>query len=104
MSSRYQLDDLTVDLGARSVRRGGDPVPLTDLNYRMLACLVRHAPATVGVDQLAGEVWGTPHVTNETVAQRIRLLRPTPKQARRARRSMWERAHRLLLLRKALQL
>ncbi len=73
--SIYQIDDLIVDLDQQTVVRDGERVELTELNFRMLACLVNHAPHPVNPRALAQEVWGTGHVTGETIAQRIRLLR-----------------------------
>ncbi len=71
----FRMDDLVVDLDRRIALRNGAQIPLTELNFRMLACLIGHAPQPVSISQLAQEVWGTPHVTTETVAQRTRLLR-----------------------------
>jgi len=51
--------DLALDGENRSVSvRGGPPVPLTKLEYRLLQILVAHAGHTVPVERLTSHVWG----------------------------------------------
>ncbi|MCQ8186268.1 winged helix-turn-helix domain-containing protein [Parvularcula sp. BGMRC 0090] len=69
------LDDLSVDSQARSVRRGGEPVELPDLSFDALLALLEAAPHPLSVDDFARRVWRLEHVSAETVAQRIALLR-----------------------------
>ena len=61
----HALDDLRVDLGTRSVTRGGEPVHLTPTEYELLACLVRSAGRVLTHRQLLAEVWG-PEYTEHT--------------------------------------
>ena len=70
-----QVGDLTVDLERRRVLRGGQPIDLPDRSFRLLAALVRNAPDEVRKDQLIAEVWDDAVVSDETLAQRVRLLR-----------------------------
>ncbi|WP_186150956.1 two-component system response regulator KdpE [Burkholderia gladioli] len=51
-----------VDLALRIVTRGGAPVHLTPLEYRLLATLVRHAGRVLTHRQLLRDVWGPSHV------------------------------------------
>ena len=73
--ARLRVDDLLVDLRRRTVIRGKQPIDLPDLSFKLLAVLIRHAPGGVDKDQLIGEVWGGAVVSDETLAQRVRLLR-----------------------------
>ena len=73
--SRLRVDDLIVDLERRSVSRGAEPLDLTDRSFRLLETLIRNAPDVVSKDQLITEVWDDAVVSDETLAQRVRLLR-----------------------------
>lgn len=72
---RYRVDDLLIDIGAVAVRRGDEQLPVPDLSFATLAFLVRRAPDVVSHDDLVGEVWGGMAVSDETIKQRIALLR-----------------------------
>jgi two-component system KDP operon response regulator KdpE len=54
-------DDITVDLGRRSVVVRGADVHLTPIEYRLLATLVRHAGTVQTHRQLLERVWGPGH-------------------------------------------
>jgi TolB-like protein/DNA-binding winged helix-turn-helix (wHTH) protein/Tfp pilus assembly protein PilF len=71
----YQLLDLQLDLAVQTVKRDGEAIVLPDLSFRLLAALVRCAPETIGKDELVREVWGEVVVSDETLSQRVRLLR-----------------------------
>ncbi len=70
-----RVDDLEIDTLARSVSRHGSVLDLPELSYRLFLTLVRHAPQRVSKDQLIEEVWQGTIVSDETLSQRIRLLR-----------------------------
>jgi DNA-binding winged helix-turn-helix (wHTH) protein/tetratricopeptide (TPR) repeat protein len=72
---RYQLADLTIDLEVRSVHRNAVAVKLPALSFDVLALLVTEAPGVVGAAMLAERVWRNPQVSNDTITQRITLLR-----------------------------
>ncbi len=72
---RYDLKDLSIDVNDRSVRRDGSPVRLPDLSFDVLIKLLEEAPMPVSVSEFARTVWRAEHVSEETVAQRIALLR-----------------------------
>jgi len=71
----YQVDDLTIDLAPRRVRRAGTVIPLKALSFDLLVALVRAAPNLVSFDQLSERVWPGLVVTPETIVQRVKLLR-----------------------------
>ena len=71
----YQVDDLTIDLAPRRVRRAGKVIPLKALSFDLLVTLVRAAPNLLGFDQLSERVWPGLVVTPETIVQRVKLLR-----------------------------
>ncbi|HEX4986554.1 MAG TPA: two-component system response regulator KdpE [Burkholderiales bacterium] len=52
----------SVDLGARVVTRGGAPVHLTALEYRLLAVLARNLGKVLTHRQLLREVWGPSYI------------------------------------------
>lgn len=74
-SSRYQLLDLHIDLARQRVTRDGQPLDVQGLSFQLLACLVRHGNAVVDFDTLMAEVWAPAVVNEETVTQRVKLLR-----------------------------
>ncbi len=73
--SRLRLAELEVDLATGTVWRDGKRIDLPDLSFRLLAALISHAPGGVSKDELIREVWGAVVVGDETLAQRVRLLR-----------------------------
>ncbi|TFH85206.1 response regulator transcription factor [Billgrantia azerbaijanica] len=58
---RYARHDLAIDLRARQVLKGGEPVHLTPKEYAVLERLCRHAGRVVTQTQLLREVWGPTH-------------------------------------------
>lgn len=54
----FSFGDVSLDLEARVVTRGGVEVHLTPLEYRLLVALVRHAGRVLTHRQLLHEVWG----------------------------------------------
>ena len=51
-----------VDLACRRVSRGGEPVALTPVEYRLLTLLIQHAGKVLTHRQLLQEVWGAGYV------------------------------------------
>ncbi|HVT58518.1 MAG TPA: winged helix-turn-helix domain-containing protein [Thermoanaerobaculia bacterium] len=87
---RFRIADLTVDVEAASVTRlglganalmsaaqagDGQPVQLPRLSFDLLVTLARRAPAVVGADELIATVWAGIAVSDETLTQRVALLR-----------------------------
>jgi two-component system, OmpR family, KDP operon response regulator KdpE len=56
-----RLGGAVVDLEKRSVERQGAELRLTPIEFRLLACLARHAGMVVTHRQLLTEVWGPSH-------------------------------------------
>lgn len=71
----YRLLDLRIDLMRRRVSREEVVLDVQGLSFDLLACLLRHGSAVVSFDTLMAEVWAPAIVNEETVTQRIKLLR-----------------------------
>ena len=67
--------DLEVDLGARSVERGGAAISLTARELDLLAWLVQHPGVVWSREQLIREVWGWDVGDSSTVTVHVRRLR-----------------------------
>ena len=61
-SDKVTLGDVVVDLGLRSVSRGGQPLHLTQLEYRLLVALIAQRGKVLTHRQLLKEVWGPAHI------------------------------------------
>ena len=72
---RYRINGLDLDLGTCELKHNGEVIELPKLSFDLLASLVRHAPNVVTIDQLIDEVWEGRIVAEETVTQRVKLLR-----------------------------
>ena len=70
-----QVADLQFDSNSGTVIRDGKELALSRLNYALLKALITRAPALVSVDQLLDDVWPGVVVNEETVRQRVKLLR-----------------------------
>ncbi|GMV30006.1 MAG: hypothetical protein AMXMBFR59_21310 [Rhodanobacteraceae bacterium] len=75
MSVTYRFDDLTIDLARRRVLRGTIPLELVGLTFDVFAYLLAQGDRVVGFDELIASVWAPAVVGEETVTQRIKLLR-----------------------------
>ena len=73
--NRLRVLDIDVDLASGTVWRDGVVIDLPELSFRLLATLVSKAPAMVSKDELISDVWGDVVVSDETLMQRVRLLR-----------------------------
>ena len=56
--ARVTFADIDIDLGARTVSRGGLPCALTPKAYELLLALVKRDGAVAGRNELLKEVWG----------------------------------------------
>ncbi|UPG94660.1 winged helix-turn-helix transcriptional regulator [Luteibacter aegosomatissinici] len=72
---RYRLLDLIIDLDRQTVERDGIRLDVAGLSFRLLACLVEHGDRVVTFDELIDAVWAPAVVNEETITQRVRLLR-----------------------------
>jgi two-component system KDP operon response regulator KdpE len=57
-----EFETATVDLERRRATREGAEIRLTPIEYRLLACLAKHAGMVVTQRHLLAEVWGPTHV------------------------------------------
>ena len=72
----YEFSDLTLDLDRHLLTRGGQPIKLTRLSFKVLQALVQAAPALVSHDDLIDQVWGPNRViTPDNLSQRMKTLR-----------------------------
>ncbi|WP_257388082.1 winged helix-turn-helix domain-containing protein, partial [Tahibacter caeni] len=71
----YRFEDLAVDLDRREVRRDGALLELAGLSFDLFAYLLAQGPRVVGFDELIAGVWAPAVVGEETVTQRVKLLR-----------------------------
>src|SRR5690606_23634808 len=72
----FEVGGLTVNLGTRSVTRDGEPVDLTDLEYRLLRYLILHRGRTVSREQLLRDVWELPgDIETRTIDRHVNALR-----------------------------
>jgi two-component system KDP operon response regulator KdpE len=68
--SPVEVGDLEIDLAGRSVRRGGEEVHLTPIEFDLLSKLAEHPGRLVTHRQLLQEVWG-PGYEDETHYLRV---------------------------------
>ncbi len=55
---QVQLCDLTIDVAAHEVTRGGTPLPVTPLEFDLLVTLARHPGQVFTREALLNKVWG----------------------------------------------
>ena len=75
MTTRYRLDDLLIDVPRQRVERDGVLLDVGGLSFRLLEFLLEQGQRVVGFDELIERVWAPAVVNEETVTQRVRLLR-----------------------------
>jgi len=59
--SEVRFGDVVIDLALREVKRAGEPVHLTPIEYRLLALLAANAGRVLTQRQLLKDVWGPGH-------------------------------------------
>ncbi|MBD9435281.1 winged helix-turn-helix domain-containing protein [Pseudoxanthomonas sp. PXM03] len=74
-SVRYRLDDLVIDLERQRVERNGELLNVAGLSFQLLRHLLEQGDRVVGFDELIQRVWAPALVNEETVTQRVKLLR-----------------------------
>lgn len=75
MPSAYAFDDLRVDLARQRVTRDGVALDVAGLSFQLLRYLLEQGDRVVGFDELIDQVWSPAIVNEETVTQRVKLLR-----------------------------
>jgi DNA-binding response OmpR family regulator len=81
------FSDTRVDLRARTVQRGGQPVDLTAQEFKLLAHFVTHPGRTFSRDELLSGAWGydyegTPRTVDNFVSQLRQKLELNPDEPR----------------------
>lgn len=72
---RYRLADLSIDIARQRVERGGEPLSVVGLSFQLLRYMIEQGDRVVGFDELIERVWAPAVVNEETVTQRVKLLR-----------------------------
>ncbi|MGN6223034.1 winged helix-turn-helix domain-containing protein [Pseudoxanthomonas sp.] len=72
---RFGLEDLSIDLERQRVERDGVPLNVAGLSFQLLRYLLLQGNRVVGFDELIEQVWAPAVVNEETVTQRVKLLR-----------------------------
>ncbi len=60
-SEVLEIGDLVIDLGAHTVARGDEPIPVTPLEFDLLAALASRPGFAFTREQLLADVWGYQH-------------------------------------------
>ena len=87
MPEIYGFGDVEVDFTRCELRRAGDAVEMTPIEFKLLAAFIRHRGHTLSRDKLLDEVWGREtFVTDRVVDTHITNLRkkmePKPSKPR----------------------
>ncbi len=75
MTDRIRLGDFDLNWATAELRGQGRRSVLPELSLSVLRVLVDHAPDLVSAERLARDAWGQRVVSEDTLAQRIKLLR-----------------------------
>ncbi|GAA1908417.1 response regulator transcription factor [Lapillicoccus jejuensis] len=70
-----EVDDLVVDESAAVAVRGGEPLPLTATEFRLLAYLAQQRGRVVSTTQILTQVWGYEEYSDNLVPANISTLR-----------------------------
>jgi DNA-binding response OmpR family regulator len=65
---RYEFGDVAVDFQRAELRRGGQPVELTPIEFKLLALFVRERGRVLSREQLIDGAWGAETFTSARVA------------------------------------
>ncbi|WP_448566581.1 winged helix-turn-helix domain-containing protein [Thalassotalea ganghwensis] len=74
-ATRYIFKDLVLDVQRGTLSRNGEAIALPKLSYDLLVALVKSAPALMSQQQLMDVVWPERVIGDETLKQRVKLLR-----------------------------
>ncbi|WP_394847248.1 response regulator transcription factor [Pendulispora brunnea] len=76
LATMHAFGDVIVDEGARSVRKGGQPVDVTATEFDLLVCLLRAKGRVLTREAIFQEVWGpNHHGTPRTIDNFVQQLR-----------------------------
>ncbi|WP_085297991.1 winged helix-turn-helix domain-containing protein [Cognaticolwellia mytili] len=74
-TTRYLIDDLNLDVQRGELTRQEEVITLPKLSYDLLVALAKSAPALLSQEQLMAIVWPERVIGDETLKQRVKLLR-----------------------------
>jgi DNA-binding winged helix-turn-helix (wHTH) protein/Tfp pilus assembly protein PilF len=74
-TTRYLIDDLNLDVQRGELTRQEEVITLPKLSYDLLVALAKSAPALLSQEQLMAIVWPGRVIGDETLKQRVKLLR-----------------------------
>lgn len=72
---RIESQAISVCLTSEQVFIHNDAIELKGLSYRLLLALLKHSGNVVSNSELAQEVWNKNYVSDETIAQRVSIVR-----------------------------
>ena len=75
LTGSLKSGDLRIDLERRIVWRGNMPLDISDLSFDLLVALARQPGQAMDMHAMARQVWNQASVSEETIAQRVALLR-----------------------------
>jgi len=75
--TRYIIDDLTLDIQRGELYRATNVIALPKLSYDLLLALAESSPALLSQAELMQKVWPERVIGDETLKQRVKLLRKT---------------------------
>lgn len=64
VSQVVRFDDMVIDIGARTVHRGDDPIDLTKTEFDLLELLARAPGIVLDRDTIYEEIWGIDFITS----------------------------------------
>ena len=87
MAPVFTGGDLEVDFRRRELRRAGQVVELTPLEFKLLSVFIQHRGSALSRDQLIDEAWGsktfvTDRVVDNQVTNLRRKIEPDPSEPR----------------------
>lgn len=75
-SGVFDVGGLRVDMAQKNITRNGEPIALTDLEFRLLRYLLLHRGRTATREQILRDVWGLPSdVETRTIDRHVNALR-----------------------------
>ena len=76
--AQYKIaQDFVLNTQLRKLTQGNDELNLSELSYRLLVCLIEHAPNVVPHQTLHQQVWQGKVVSDDTIKKRVSRLRET---------------------------
>lgn len=83
----YRFGDIEVDFSRAELRRGGTPIEVTSLEFKLLGAFIRNRGRVLNRDQLLEAAWGrntfvTDRVVDHHIVNLRRKIEPRPEEPR----------------------